>query len=158
MNRKIIKYPNPILRKKSEEIKEITPEVKELASDMTELMRNNQGIGIAAPQVGESKRIIVVQTEKGPQVLVNPRILKKGRDKDVMEEGCLCLPGLFLRIKREREVEAEALHLDGEKILIKAKGLLARILQHEIDHLDGILFIDKISFWQKIWQKIKNLK
>ncbi len=173
MNREIIKYPNPILRKKSEKVEEITPEIRELVLNMVETMRNHQGIGIAAPQVGELKRIIVVQTEKGPAVLINPEIIKKSGEKEIMEEGCLCFPGLFLKIKREREVEMEALNYrasingseggkedevlfdsQGEKIFIKAKGLLARILQHEIDHLDGILIIDKVGFWQKL--KIKK--
>jgi len=151
---KIIIYPNPILRKKCEEIKEVTEEIKNLGWDMVQTMEENQGIGLAAPQVGELKRVIVVQTEKGPKVFINPQIIKKSKEMDLGEEGCLSFPKLFLKIKRPKEVEIKAMDGDGRKI--KAEGLLARILQHEIDHLDGILFIDRISLWQKF--KLKLLK
>ena len=150
MIREITKYPNSILRKKCEVVKEINQKIKNLSQDMVETMIENQGIGLAAPQVRVLKRIIIVQTEKGPQIFINPKILKKSKDEILGEEGCLSFPGLFLRIKRAKEVEGEALDQEGEKIQIKASGLPARILQHEIDHLDGILFIDRISFWQKL--------
>jgi len=159
----IKKYPNPVLKKKCEEIAEITPEIKELALNMEESMIKDKGIGLAAPQVGESKRIIIVhlieerspeeKNKKVPQAFINPKIIKKSKETAIEEEGCLSFPGLFLEIKRAKEVEVETLNLNGDKIRIEAKGLPARILQHEIDHLDGILFIDRISFWQKI----KNL-
>lgn len=154
MNKEIIKYPNPILRKKSEEIKEITPEIKELALGMGKIMKKEKGIGLAAPQVGESKRIIVVQTEKGLDFFVNPKIIEKSKEKEVREEGCLSFPGLFLKIKRQKSVDIEAFNLNGEKIQIKAEGLPARTLQHEIDHLDGILFIDRLNFWQRLTPKL----
>ena len=156
MTLEIKKYPNPILRKKCEEIKEVTPEIKKLIEDMIETMEKNNGVGLAAPQIGILKRIIVAETEKGPLCLINPKIVKKGKETALDKEGCLSFPGLFLKISRRREVEVEALDGNGRKI--KAKGLLARILQHEIDHLDGILYIDRISFWQrwKIRNKLKN--
>jgi peptide deformylase len=150
----IKKYPDPILRKKAEEVKEITEEIKKIAQDMIETKRSSQGIGLAAPQVGILKRIIVLRTENHPQVLVNPEILEKSKEKEIMEEGCLSFPGLYLKIKRAKRVKVEALDEKGEKIKIQAEGLPARIFQHEIDHLDGILFIDRLSFWQKL--KIKN--
>jgi len=152
---KIKKYPDPILRKKCQEVKEVTEEIKNLGWDMVETMEKNEGIGLAAPQVSELKRIIVVRTEKGPQVFINPKIIKKSRETIIDEEGCLSFPGLWLRIKRAKRVEIEALNENGEKISLKAEGLPARVLQHEIDHLDGILFIDRLSFWQKLKIKIK---
>ncbi len=154
MNKGIIKYPNPILRKKSEELKEITPGIKELVFDMIETMEKNEGVGLAASQIGVLKRIIICQTEKGPETFINPKIIKKSREKTFEEEGCLSIPGIRLKIKRAKEIEVEVLGEDGKEVVIKADGLLARILQHEIDHLDGILFIDRINFWQR-W-KIKN--
>ena len=160
MNREIIKYPNPILRKKCEEVEKITPEIKKLIEDMIETMKKNDGVGLAAPQVGELKRIIAVhlvkertseeKVEVEPRVFINPKIVKKSKEDELEEEGCLSFPGLWLKIKRAKEVEVEALNEKGEKIHLKAQGLPARILQHEIDHLDGILFVDRINFWQKL--------
>ena len=151
------KYPHPVLRKKSEEIKGMTPEIKELAFNMGESMLKGDGIGLAAPQVGVLKRIIVVQGSQGPEAYINPRVVKRSRAKDFMEEGCLSFPDLFLQIKRPNEVEVEAVDLRGEKIKLRAKGLAARVFQHEIDHLDGILFIDRISFFERLLWKIRNL-
>jgi peptide deformylase len=148
----IKKYPNPILRKKSEKVEKVTPEIKKLIEDMTEAMEKNDGVGLAAPQIGELKRIIVIKTNQGPKAFINPKILNKSRKTETLEEGCLSFPGLFLRIKRAKEIEIEAFDEKSKKI--KAEGILAKVLQHEIDHLDGILFIDKISFWQKL--KIRN--
>jgi len=160
MNKEIIKYPNPILRKKCQEVKEVIEEVRNLGRDMIESMTENQGIGLAAPQVGELKRIIAVHLVKErspeekskelPHVFINPKIIKKSKETVIDEEGCLSFPGLFLKIKRAKGVEVEALNEKGEKIHLKVEGLPARILQHEIDHLDGVLFIDKIGFWQKL--------
>ena len=131
---------------------------------MVETMEENEGIGLAAPQVGELKRVIVVhairdrssetRAEKSPEFFINPKIVKKTKTTETDEEGCLSFPGLFLKIKRAKAVEIEALNGKGEKVQIKAEGLPARIFQHEIDHLDGILYIDRISFWQR-W-KIRN--
>jgi len=164
---KIKKYPDPILRKKSEEVREVTQEIKNLGWDMVETMTENEGIGLAAPQVGELKRIIVVHPiekrtveEKSkikPQIFINPKIIKKSGETIIDEEGCLSFPGLWLKIKRTKEVEIEALNEEGQVVKIKAEGLPAKIFQHEIDHLDGILFIDRMSFWQrfKIRKKLK---
>jgi peptide deformylase len=148
----IIKYPNPILRKKCEKVESLTPEVKKIIEDMIETMRKNCGVGLAAPQVGILKRIIVVETSEGPRGFVNPKIVKESKEKEAMEEGCLSFPGLFLKVKRTKEVEIETLDENGKRM--KVQGLSARVLQHEIDHLDGILFIDKISFWQRL--KLKS--
>jgi peptide deformylase len=148
----IVKYPNPTLRKKCEKIESLTPEVEKIIEDMTETMEKNNGVGLAAPQVGILKRIIVVETPEGPRGFVNPKVVKKGREKEVMEEGCLSFPGLFLKVKRAKEAEIETLDENGKRI--KVQGFLARVLQHEIDHLDGILFIDRIGFWQRLRLKL----
>ena len=149
----IKKFNDPVLRKKCEKVKEVDKKVIKLIVDMVQTMKEGQGIGLAAPQVGVSKRVIIVQTDlEGRRILalVNPKIIKKSQEKEMDEEGCLSFPGIFLEIKRAKEVEVEGLDIKGEKIKLKAKGLLARVFQHEIDHLDGILFIDRISFWQRL--------
>jgi len=109
---------------------------------MKETMIKNQGIGLAAPQVGRLIRLIVVQIEKGAVAFINPEIVKRSKETEIMEEGCLSFPGFSLKIKRAKEIKVEALNEKGEKIRFKIKGLSARVFQHEIDHLDGILFID----------------
>ncbi len=154
----IKKYPDPILKRKSQEVKEITEEIKKLIEDMIETMKKNNGAGLAAPQVGILKRVIVVETGRGPVGLVNPKILRKSKEVNIMEEGCLSFPGLWLKIKRWKGVEIEA--LDGEGKKIKAEGIWAGVLQHEIDHLDGILFIDKINPIErlKIRKKLKEIE
>jgi len=152
---KILKYPDPILKKRCEKIKEITPEIRELALDMTETLTKNQGAGLAAPQVGVLKRIIVVQLGEGTKAFVNPEIIKKTKEAEIFEEGCLSFPGVYLKIKRAKGVEIKAIDLDGKEIQIKTKGLVARIFQHEIDHLDGVLFVDRIPFWRR-WRIKKN--
>jgi len=149
----IKKFNEPVLRKKCEKVKKVDEEIKKLIVDMVQTMKEEQGIGLAAPQVGVSKRVIVVQTDlEGRRILalVNPKIIKKSQEKEKDEEGCLSFPGIFLEIKRAKEVEVEGLDIKREKIKLKAKGLLARVFQHEIDHLDGVLFIDRISFWQRL--------
>lgn len=154
MTRQVLKYPDSVLKKKSEEVREMTEEINKLAQDLKETMFASQGIGLAAPQVGVLKRVIAVQG-KTPLVFINPRIVRKSREIILEQEGCLSFPGLFLKIKRAKEVEIEALDESGEKISFKAEGLMARILQHEIDHLDGILCIDRLSFWQKLRLRLK---
>ena len=146
----IKKYPVSVLKTRAKEIGEIGQDIKELAQNMVETMIEKNGVGLAANQVGVLKRIIVVQTEEGPQVFVNPEIIKKSREREKDQEGCLSLPeSLYLDIKRSREVQVQALKLDGGKVKIKAKDLQARIFQHEIDHINGILIIDRVGFWQK---------
>ena len=164
MTKEILKYPNPVLRKKCEEVKEVTEEIRNLIFDMKETMIKGNGIGLAASQTGVLKRIIVIhpitertpeeKAKKIPQVFINPKIIKKTKEIETGEEGCLSFPGIFLKIKRAKGIEVEALNENGEKVTIKAEGLVSRVFQHEIDHLDGILLIDKIDFWQRL--KIKK--
>ena len=141
----IKKYGEPILRGKSLPVKEITPEILSLIKDMAETMYTNSGIGLSAPQVGISKRIIIVDgQEKGLIVLINPVIADKEGEK-IMEEGCLSFPNLYSHVKRFSKVTVKGLNQEGKQIELTDENLIARILQHEIDHLDGILFIDKIG-------------
>ncbi|GLI54309.1 peptide deformylase [Thermodesulfovibrio yellowstonii] len=145
----IKKYPDEVLKKKAETISEINGDLQKLIDNMIETMYNANGIGLAAPQVGVLKRLIVVDTSPREQnqsliVLINPEITDS--DGEILsEEGCLSLPGFTTRLKRKERVIVKGLDRNGKEIEIEATGLLARALQHEIDHLDGILLIDKIS-------------
>jgi len=138
----IKKYPDPILRKRCQEIKEVNEEIKKLAEEMLKAMYVGKGAGLAAPQVGILKRLIVIDIGKGPEVYINPKIIKK-QGKIVSEEGCLSLPEVFLKIKRAAKIKIEALDKKSQKITFKAEGLRASGLQHEIDHLNGILILDR---------------
>lgn len=153
---KIHEYPDPILKKKTENVEKSIQDLAKLTADMTQTMQKADGVGLAGPQVGISKKIFVVQTEQGPSVFFNPKILKKSGKKVIEEEGCLSLPGIFLKVKRSEKIEIEAQNLKFEKVRISAEGMLARIFQHEIDHLNGVLIIDKIPFWRR-WKLKKTL-
>ncbi len=149
MIRKILRFPNPILKKKAKAVKRITPEITKLIDDMLETMRKAPGVGLAAPQIGESVRVIVAElVPEGKEpltlALVNPKILSKS-GKQTFTEGCLCLPGVEAPIERSSKVAVKALNRSGENVEITAEGLLATILQHEIDHLNGIVFIDRVK-------------
>lgn len=142
-------YPDPILKKKAGVIAKIDGEVKKLTGKMIETMHDGDGVGLAGPQVGISKRIFVIDAGSGePQVFVNPKISRKrGRQVDV--EGCLSLPGLEAKVKRAKSLRCEYLDENGKEHKIDCEGLLARVLQHENDHLEGILFIDRIGFLRR---------
>lgn len=136
---------HPVLRRIAKKISsEEAREYKELAAKMIVKMYEASGIGLAAPQIGESLALAVVDAPE-PLVLINPRITWESKETIPFEEGCLSLPGMFGTVKRPKSVRIKALNLDGKGIEFKAKGLLARIFQHEIDHLNGTLFIDKAS-------------
>jgi len=141
---KLIKEPNSILRQKTQEMKDITPEIKQLILDMAQTMKENKGVGLAAPQIGQSIRICVISTEKGPLALINPQITRRSLRKDIEEEGCLSCPGVWGLVKRAKIIYVKALNQEGKTINFRAEGLFARVIQHEVDHLDGILIIDKI--------------
>jgi len=136
-------YGDPVLRRKSREVKEMSGDIQKLIDNMAKLMYKNRGIGLAAPQVGMLKRVIIADVGEGLVSLVNPKILWR-QGKDTMAEGCLSIPGINLEIKRSQEVIVEGLNKEGEKVQLGAVGLLARVLQHEIDHLDGILIVDRV--------------
>lgn len=135
-----------ILKKRSREIEVIDDKIKELAKDMMETMHKWDGLGLAGPQVGVLKRIIVIDLyEDGMQfTLINPVIVKEKGTQEV-EEGCLSFPNKFGKVERPKEVVVEALDIDGNKVKLKAKDLLAQALCHEIDHLNGILFTEKVK-------------
>ncbi|MFZ2192640.1 MAG: peptide deformylase [Candidatus Moraniibacteriota bacterium] len=137
-------YPAPCLKKKTQEIENPKdPQIQELILDMIETMKENNGMGLAAPQVGKSLRLCVIKFERKTYVLINPKFKSKSWSKEICEEGCLSFPGQFLPIKRSKKVKVIAKNKAGKEIEIKAEGLLARALQHEIDHLDGILYIER---------------
>ncbi len=142
--KEIIRYPDPVIRKKSEFVEEVNEEIKQLIEDMTDTMYDSRGVGLAAVQIGVLKRVIVVNVGEEFIAMVNPELLENEGESQ-MEEGCLCLPGVLIDIKRSEKVKVKGLNDKGEEIVIDAEGLLARALQHEVEHLDGILIIDKVS-------------
>jgi peptide deformylase len=170
----ILTYPNPLLREVSQPVEKFTPELKKLAEDMLETMYDANGIGLAAPQVGELKRVLVLDTRskdpenqrydydelselerqvKQPLVLINPEVVK-GEGKTTFDEGCLSVPSFFETVERFETIEVKAFDVNGKEIRFKTDGLLAICIQHEMDHLEGTLFIDHISFTKS--NKIKN--
>lgn len=134
-----------ILRKKSRIVEVVDDKIRELIDDMIETMHKYDGVGLAAPQVGVLKRVVVIDLydDKGPYVLINPEIIKEKGEQEV-EEGCLSFPNKFAKIIRPAEVTVKALDRDGKEFKLKGKGLLAQAISHELDHLEGILFVDKI--------------
>ena len=149
--RAILQFPDPRLRQVSAPIAQITDEIRKLARDMCEVMYEEPGVGLAAPQLGEAVRLVVMDTEwteegaeRDPILLVNPEILERD-GKIVWTEGCLSVPDFQAEVERSRWVRFRALDLDGKERIREAEELRAVCIQHEIDHLDGILFIDHIS-------------
>jgi peptide deformylase len=146
----IVTYPNKILREIAKKIKTpISREILDMVPEMIKMLHENNGMGLAAPQVGKSIRLCVIENEGKAYAFINPTITSRSTGKNVSEEGCLSFPGKFIPVERADKVQARYLDEKGNKCKIKAGGLFARCIQHEIDHLDGILFIDK---------KIKNGK
>ena len=143
---KVRRYGDPVLRRRAVPVGEVTPQIRRLVEDMTETMYDEVGIGLAAPQIGHSLRLLVVGDEegRGVQALVNPVITESGGTVTA-EEGCLSLPGIFADVTRAQWVRLEAQDLEGRPIALTARGLRARVFQHEIDHLDGVLFIDRLD-------------
>lgn len=169
----ILKYPDPRLRELSKPVEKFTPELKKLAQDMLETMYAENGIGLAAPQVGELVRMLVIDTrprdtegryEKNemtekegqiqqPLIILNPEVVK-GEGKTTFSEGCLSVPSFFDDVERHEYIELKYQDLDGKTHILKTDGLLAICIQHEMDHLEGTLFIDHLSFVKS--NKIKN--
>jgi len=134
---------NRILRQKSLPVEHLDENVYLLIKEMRKIMEDNQGIGLAAIQVGKPERIIICEVNNKFYVFINPLITKVSKKTLVMEEGCLSLPGIFGEVERPEKITLRAINSKGKKIKMKAFGLLARVIQHEVDHLNGILFIDK---------------
>ena len=152
--RKILTEPDPFLRQKSEIVKEVNDEVRSLMDDMLETMYDAPGIGLAAIQIGVPKRVIVIdlsksEEKKTPQFFVNPEIITKSKKDASYEEGCLSVPNQFAEISRPDTCRVKFLNYNGEEKILEAKGLLATCIQHEMDHLEGILFIDYLSKLKK---------
>jgi len=146
---KLRKYGDPVLRKKAEDIKVIDEEIKKLASEMKETLKSIEGIGLAGNQVGVSKRIFVIDRthidgEEEPIIMINPRLVESSGEQ-VYEEGCLSAPGIYEDVTRASKVKVRGLNLEGNEVEIEGEGLLSRALLHEIDHLNGVLFIDHLS-------------
>ena len=151
--KKILIEPDPILRKKCQPIEKVSQEERRLMDDMLETMYKAPGIGLAAIQIGILKRLIVIDIskdeKKNPLFLVNPKITFRSKKTSVYEEGCLSLPGHFAEIERPEECHVDYIDYDGKEKKIEANGLLATCIQHEVDHLNGILFIDYLSKLKK---------
>ncbi len=165
MLRKILTEPDPILRKKCEALENVNADTKKLMDDMLETMYAAPGIGLAAIQVGILKRLIVIdiskaEEKKNPIFLINPEILFRSKKTSIYEEGCLSLPGQFAEIERPSECTLKYIDYEGKEKELKAKGLLATCIQHEVDHLNGILFIDYLSKLKKdiIIKKLSKIK
>ena len=178
MIREIVIYGDPVLRKKGKQIEEITEEIRTLAEDMIETMHDAHGVGLAAQQVGESIQLTVIDVsdaenrpsrmwiegqevdpeEHMPLILINPQ-LELSRETEIGTEGCLSFPEITADIPRAEHVKVNALDLDGNPVSFEAEGLLSRAVQHETDHLNGILFIDRMSSATKVTlgSKLKKL-
>ena len=144
---KICKYPEPVLKKRALEVKKVSEADKRLIENMIETMKASGGVGLAANQVGISKRIFVFNPSEEDwraDAMINPVIIKR-RGSEKTEEGCLSLPGISAEVRRYKSVLVEGLDIDGRHVRFEAKGLLARLIQHEVDHLDGKLFIDRLN-------------
>jgi len=148
---------NRTLRQKSLPIEHISEKTYLLVDEMKQVMEKNNGIGLAAIQLGQPERIIICQVDNKNYVFINPVITKFSKDSSVMEEGCLSLPNYFGEVERPSKITLKALNLKGKKVKMKAFGLLARVIQHEVDHLDGILFIDKAKEIKKETKKTAAL-
>ena len=163
--RLIIIEPDPILRKKSFKIEKVDDELRKLMDEMLETMYSAPGIGLAAVQVGILKQVIVIDIskddqKKNPLFLVNPVVTYKSKNKSIHEEGCLSLPGHLAEVERPSECHIDYVDYNGKKKKIEAAGLLSTCIQHEIDHLNGVLFIDYLSKLKKdmIIKKLKKFK
>ena len=174
MVRKIVRYPEPVLRAKCRAVTEVTPEIRTLAADMLETMSDANGVGLAAPQVGLDLQLAVIDVSHNPDcitfmkvngekvdmvqhmpvVLMNPQ-LELGSAKELGEEGCLSFPRLRGDIRRSSQIKVSYTDLDGKTVTVETDGLLARAFQHEIDHLNGILFIDRLNAVAKVSIKRK---
>ena len=165
--RKIVTLPDPVLKRKARPVTKFDKELHTLLDDMVETMRDAPGVGLAAPQIGLSDRIVVIEyyekeeeeeNEDAPKkvwAVINPEIVKVSEDMLIGVEGCLSIPGLLGEVERHAEVQVKALNKHGKPVKIKAKGWLARIFQHEIDHLNGVLFTERAL---RIWQPKQDVE
>ena len=160
---RLVYYGNEILRKMAEKVKNIDQEIIDLIDSMYNIMYKENGVGLAAPQVDISKRILTIDIEhlEGPSItLINPEIIAKSDTLVPYDEGCLSLPGLSAEIIRPAEITVKGVNPDGKEVRLDADGLLARVLQHEIDHLNGIVFIDHMDEYirKEYTSELKKIK
>ncbi len=155
----IVLVPDPVLREKAKKVAKITPNVQRLLDDMAETVRKARGVGLAGPQVGILQRVIIVEVPRDDEdpnaqhgffQLVNPEIVKRAREIEESAEGCLSIPGYIGDVERHVSVEVKALDRSGKPVKVKARGFLARVFQHEIDHLDGVLYLDRLKSADKL--------
>ncbi len=144
-------HPDPVLRRRAQPVRQIDASVRRLVADMVDTLRHNAGVGLAAPQVGVSLRVAVLEMPEEPVlVLINPTMVKR-RGEYQVEEGCLSYPGYRGEITRAQKVVVKALNLEGEEVRVKAEGLVAQALEHELDHLNGVLYIDHLESQDKLY-------
>ncbi len=153
-------YPATVLRQRAKEVERFDSSVRSLIDRMTDIMYQADGVGLAAPQVGLSKRVIVVDVGEGPFSLINPEVVENEEDDESLEEGCLSLPGIHIDVTRPKAITVRGVDDRGETVVKSAEGMWARALQHEIDHLNGVMIIDHASFVQKtlLKSKLKRLQ
>ncbi|TDT68617.1 peptide deformylase [Hypnocyclicus thermotrophus] len=157
----IVTYGSSVLREKSKKIEKIDDEIKTLLNNMVETMQEAQGVGLAAPQVGINIRAFVLDIGDGNiRKVINPEFLEFSNNIVEQEEGCLSIPGIYKKVKRPESLKIKYLNENGEEVIEQAEGLLARAFQHEYDHLEGVLFVDKISPVAKrlVSNKLQKLK
>ena len=155
--RNIREYPEPVLRKKAEDVTDFGEELQSLLQDMWETMATNDGVGLAAPQIGVSLRVVVIGWRERKIVLVNPVVIEQEGEEE-LEEGCLSAPGFYEKVTRPARVVVEARDEQGEPIRLEEEGFMARVLMHEIDHLEGKLFLDRLSPLKRQYLKKKLQK
>ena len=163
MNLNIVKFGDPVLREETEIVDLFDRELLILIENMFDTMYSSHGIGLAAPQIGVSKKIIIIDTKEEntpPLALINPSFMSVGDNKVSMREGCLSFPEIYVDVTRSEQIEVHAQNPEGNPVEFKADGLLARVVQHELDHLNGVLFVDYLNMIKKslISGKLKKLK
>lgn len=158
--REIITVGDPRLRKRARPVRAITPEIRQLAEDMVETMYEADGVGLSAPQIGELTRIIVIELPEDEDVwgsgklfmVINPEIMRESREVETGIEGCLSVPGYVGEVERATEVLVRGIDINGKRFRLRPRDYLARVFQHEIDHLNGVLYIDRLTAPEKIWE------
>ncbi len=160
----LVILPDPLLRQVSKPVERFDADLRKFSADMLDTMYDAPGIGLAAIQVGEPLRMLVIDLSKedeprAPQIFINPQILTSSKDRNVYEEGCLSIPDYYAEVERPAQVRVSYVDIDGKQHEVAAEGLLATCLQHEIDHLNGVLFIDHISRLKRemVVKKFKKL-
>ncbi len=168
MIRKIRVFGDPVLRAKAAPSGGVDEDVRALAADLLDTLASADGVGLAAPQIGVGRRVIAVHPppvdgdgeRPEPSVYVDPEIVERGGGHETAEEGCLSIPGVYEDVKRDRRIRIRALDLDGRPLDFDAEGMVARIFQHEIDHLDGVLFVDRVGPMRRalLKKKLRSLQ